>query len=180
MPIYFVGLDNGFIVKKAQFNPLRLTQERLTNCEIMQIKSFNQLSSDELYQILKLRIDVFCVEQDCPYPDLDNLDQQAWHVFTTAEDGSVMAYARVLAPGVSYPEDASIGRVATAKHARAQKLGVQLMQTAMQFCQKQYPKHGISLSAQSYLHRFYHNLGFVNTGKYYLEDDIPHQHMRLL
>ncbi|WP_395373125.1 GNAT family N-acetyltransferase [Marinicella sp. W31] len=146
----------------------------------MQIKSFDQLNTSELYQILKLRVDVFCVEQACPYADLDNLDQQAWHVFTTAADGAVMAYARILPPGLSYPEDSSIARVVTAEKARAQKLGVRLMQKAIDFCQNQYPGHAISISAQSYLHRFYHNLGFVDTGEYYLEDDIPHQHMRLL
>ena len=146
----------------------------------MQIKSFSQLNTAELYQILKLRIDVFCVEQDCPYPDLDDLDQKAWHVFDVNDEGAVVAYARILPPGLSYPEDASIGRVATAAQARAHGLGITLMEAAIGFCQSEYPDHAISISAQSYLHRFYRNLGFVSTGEYYLEDDIPHQHMRLI
>jgi len=146
----------------------------------MQIKSFNQLTRTELYQILKLRIDVFCVEQQCPYADLDDLDQQAWHVFRATEAGAVEAYARILPPGLGYPEDASIGRVATAMQARSKGLGEASMQAAIGFCQSEYPNHAISISAQSYLQHFYVKLGFISTGEYYLEDDIPHQHMRLL
>lgn len=147
-------------------------------CETMQIKCFHELSLDQLYQIIKLRINIFSVEQCCCYADLDDLDQQAWHIFDY--DEQVTAYARIVKPGIAYGEDVCIGRVACIASMRGEGLGKKLMETAINFCKKQFPNVAISISAQSYLSDFYQKLGFVNAGSFYLEDDIPHQHMRLL
>lgn len=153
------------------------------NQPAMQIVPFDAISPAMLYAVLALRQQVFCVEQDCPYQDADFQDQHAWHVLLTesGQSGSaLLAYARILPPGTVYADEASIGRVVCDPAARGQGLGRAVMQAAIDFCRKNYPQAAISLSAQSYLHDFYRNLGFENTGRFYLEDNIPHQHMRWL
>ncbi len=143
----------------------------------MQTKTFDELTSGELYRILRARIAVFCVEQNCPYQDLDNADADALHVFQCDAAGEVQAYARILAPDAP-GADASIGRVLTALPARGSGLGECLMRQCMDEIRRRYPDSAVCISAQSYLHRFYTRLGFRNTGHFYLEDDIPHQRMR--
>lgn len=139
------------------------------------IKAFDELSTKELYSILKARIDVFVVEQNCPYPDVDGYDPQAIHLW--AEDkGEVVAYCRIFEPGIKYPET-SIGRVLTNQKYRKMNLGKTLMRFAINIIEARYPKSSIRISAQDYLLTFYKELGFFPTGKNYLEDDIPHSEM---
>ncbi len=149
----------------------------ILNKVAFELKTFTALSIDELYQILQLRCAVFVLEQTCPYQDLDGLDQQSLHMFQQSESGEVFAYARILAPGLSYANHISIGRVVVSEEKRKDQIGQALMQAAIEAALDSYPGHSIKISAQTYLTRFYQNLGFVSTGKYYLEDQIPHQEM---
>ncbi|MCF6300552.1 MAG: GNAT family N-acetyltransferase [Proteobacteria bacterium] len=146
----------------------------------MQIKNYQELSTDQLYQILKVRLLVFAVEQNCPYQDIDDLDQQATHIFKQSDDGLVSVYARILAPGIFYKNDVCIGRVVTHPEHRGKNLGMAIMEKSIDYCHRHYPDASISISAQSYLTEFYKKFGFENTGDYYLDDDIPHQKMRLI
>ena len=120
------------------------------------------------------------VEQDCPYPDLDGKDLRAWHVWGEDAGGvkgaSALAYARILAPGVSYAEP-SIGRVATRRDRRGQGIGKDLMLQSIQVAERVWPGHDIRISAQCYLEQWYNDLGFASVGEPYLEDDIPHIQM---
>lgn len=140
------------------------------------IKPFNELSVDELYEIIRLRNEVFVVEQDCPYQDADGKDKIAMHVFCTADDGAVLAYCRLLTPGISY-EECSIGRVVNAQSARGTGLGRKLMQTAISYIEDVWKYTAIRISAQQYLEAFYTSLGFVTQSQSYLEDNIPHVEM---
>lgn len=141
---------------------------------------FESLSSFELYDLIKQRVLVFVVEQNCPYPELDDLDTDSGtqHVMITNES-TLCAYARCLAPGVSYDEYASIGRVLVTKPERGNGLATKLMQAAITQCQTLWPQHAIKISAQCYLLTFYQGLGFQPVGEAYLEDDIPHHAMIL-
>lgn len=142
-----------------------------------QIKRFAELDALTLYQMLKLRVDIFVVEQNCPYPELDNKDlaQDAMHLLGWRGD-ELVAYARMLPPGVSYPE-ASIGRVAVAEAARGGGNARQLMAKAIEATLAQWPEAGIRIGAQHYLEGFYGSLGFEAVSDVYLEDGIPHLDM---
>ena len=146
------------------------------------LSEWSDLSRDELYACVKLRIDVFVVEQDCPYPDLDGKDMNSLHLFAEPKDedlsvgASTDAYLRICKPGISYKEP-SIGRVVTSKSARGQGLGVEIMQKGIEVCSNKWPNTGIRISAQKYLVKFYENLGFEVCSEPYLEDDIPHVQM---
>lgn len=142
---------------------------------VWNIKSFEELSSSELYQILKARIDVFVVEQNCPYPDCDNYDQKAIHLWAE-ENGEILAYCRIFDKGIKYSE-ASIGRVLTTNAGRGKAIGKQLMKYAVETIENRFHTPGIRISAQDYLIQFYSGFGFEDTGKKYLEDDIPHTEM---
>ncbi|WP_100076211.1 GNAT family N-acetyltransferase [Chryseobacterium camelliae] len=142
---------------------------------IWKIKSFEELTVPELYAIIKARVDVFVVEQDCPYPDLDGYDQQALHLWAE-QDGDVLAYCRIFSKGIKYDE-ASIGRVLTTAQARGKNLGKQLIDYAVQAVENRFHTPEIRISAQDYLLKFYSGFGFEDTGKKYLEDDIPHTEM---
>ncbi len=137
--------------------------------------SFSELSLNELYDLLKLRVDVFVVEQNCPYPELDNKDRhaQTQHLLGVDEQGVIQAYARVLAPGVSYP-DASIGRVIVAEAVRGGGVAHTLMQKAIAISNKRWPEHNIQLGGQEHLKGFYQQQGFEPVSEMYLEDGIPH------
>ncbi len=139
-------------------------------------KSFSALSSFELYQILKLRINVFMLEQQCFYPDCDDKDLKADHLFAMDND-LVVAYVRLLPADVSYPNCTSIGRVVVHQDYRQLKLGKVLMNKAIQALLNKYPQQVIRISAQEYLLNFYTSLGFVQESEMYLEDDIPHIEM---
>ena len=136
------------------------------------IKTFNQLTTTELYQILRLRSEVFVVEQDCVYQDVDDKDQQANHLFFSIKD-KVIAYTRIFAPGL-YFDTTSIGRVVVALKYRKDGLGHQLMDTSIKAVQQQFNTSKITISAQTYLKQFYESHGFVKVGEEYLEDGIPH------
>jgi ElaA protein len=146
--------------------------------------SWKDLSRDALYEILALRAEVFVVEQDCPYQDVDGKDAKSLHVvaWSSADYANstrrALAYTRIVFPGVSYVEP-SIGRVVTAAEVRGQGVGVELMRQSITACQRHFPGQPIRISAQSYLEKFYVELGFVATGKTYLEDGIPHLEMLL-
>ena len=140
-------------------------------------KSFSELSNDELYDILKLRSEIFVVEQDCVYNDLDGLDKQAIHQFLK-EKGEIVAYSRLLKPGTRFPEY-SIGRVVIKASQRGTGLGIQMMEEAKKLILEEWKATSIKISAQRYLQRFYENLGFKVVSEEYLEDGIPHFGMLL-
>lgn len=139
------------------------------------IKSFDELSKDELYDILKKRIDVFVVEQDCPYEEIDDRDKQSYHIFLK-EDEKILAYSRILEAGISF-EEASIGRVLVDKNVRGNGLACDMMNRAINFITNNLRYNIIRISAQEYLIGFYENLGFKKVSNVYLEDDIPHVEM---
>lgn len=140
-----------------------------------QYKKFDELTSIELYEILKLRNLVFVVEQNCVYLDTDDKDLQSWHLFGYHQK-QLIAYLRILPPGISYNE-ASIGRVVTHPDFRKFGYGIELMKIGIEKTLQQYNTSVIKISAQCYLLNFYSNLGFVAIGEEYLEDDIPHIEM---
>lgn len=142
---------------------------------IWKIKSFKELSSQELYAILKVRQEVFIVEQTCFYLDADSYDQKALHLWAEKE-GQIVAYCRIFNEGIKYPET-SIGRVLTHPSARNLSLGKTLMSFALQAIETQFKTRKCRISAQDYLLKFYSSFGFTDTGKKYLEDDIPHTEM---
>ncbi|KII77653.1 GNAT family N-acetyltransferase [Vibrio renipiscarius] len=140
--------------------------------------SFEQLTNHELYQLLKLRVDVFVVEQTCPYPELDDNDtlNGVMHLLGY-QQGQIIACARLLPKGTTYPS-VSIGRVATKKSARGGGLGHQLLQQAIAECHQLWPNQSIEIGAQQHLTAFYQQHGFVQTSAMYLEDGIPHVDMK--
>jgi ElaA protein len=140
------------------------------------VKSFRDLSKNELYDLLALRSEVFVVEQDCAYQDLDEKDKEAHHVLGFLDE-KIVATARILNKGLSYDDDVSIGRVVTSAGIRDLKKGHELMNICMQFIKKEYPFENCRISAQSHLENYYGKHGFVATGKKYLEDGIPHSEM---
>ncbi|MES2515139.1 MAG: GNAT family N-acetyltransferase [Bacteroidota bacterium] len=141
-------------------------------------KSFSELSTIELYLLLQLRAEVFVVEQNCPYLDLDDKDQKSFHVLGYHE-GKLVACTRLVPVGVSYDIEASIGRVVTHPSVRSLGYGKLLMEYSITEVKKRFNTSVIVIGAQCYLDKFYQNLGFVPEGKMYLEDNIPHMTMRL-
>ena len=130
-----------------------------------------------MYRILALRADVFVVEQACAYQDLDGKDEHSFWVWAEDENGTVHATARLLPAGISYKE-ISIGRVCTSMESRRTGLGKLLMEECLNQCELIWGKQTITISAQQYLLKFYNELGFVEEGEMYLEDDIPHLKMK--
>lgn len=148
----------------------------MMNNLIWKIKTFNELSTQEFHEILKARIDVFIVEQTCPYPELDGYDQDAVHLWAENE-GEVVAYCRLFDSGIKYKE-ASIGRVLTNQNYRKRNLGRTLLRFASNTVECRFRNSSIRISAQNYLLPFYREFGFVEVGETYLEDDIPHTEMK--
>lgn len=142
---------------------------------IWKIKEFEELSNFELYQILQLRINVFMLEQECLYPECDNKDLKGKHLMGYLNN-QLVAYARLLPPGVSYP-DASIGRVVVHPQCRHLKLGNALMSKAIAQVREDFPNEDIRISAQAHLQGFYERVGFERVSEEYLEDNIPHVEM---
>jgi len=136
---------------------------------------FDQLSVSDFHNLLQLRINVFVVEQNCPYPELDDKDPKVFHVFGK-QGNQVVAVARLLAKGISYDEW-SIGRVATHLDYRKQKLGHELMHYCHEQIEAIAGKVPIRISAQEYLQQFYESQGYKKVSEMYLEDDIPHIEM---
>lgn len=140
------------------------------------IKRFETLSLHELYLLLQLRSEVFVVEQNCVYQDIDGKDEKALHLLGEI-DGNLVAYCRLFKPN-DYFDQASIGRVIVKQSARELKLGHELMKQAIQAIQDAFKETKITISAQLYLKKFYESHGFIQTSETYLEDDIPHIEMK--
>ena len=138
-------------------------------------KQFTALTSAELYNILTIRNEVFVVEQNCIYLDTDNKDQHAWHLLGYIND-KLVAYSRILPPGVSFHE-ASIGRVVTHSTIRRNGIGNELMKESIKKTINQFEVTDIRIGAQCYLIKFYTSLGFAVAGNEYMEDGIPHVDM---
>ncbi|MBL8325261.1 MAG: GNAT family N-acetyltransferase [Rubrivivax sp.] len=134
------------------------------------------LRVDDLYDALALRAEVFVLEQGCAFVDPDGADRQSAHLLGRNEVGDLLAYLRVVDPGIKYPEPA-IGRVVTAPAVRGTGLGRALMAEGLQRCEQAWPGCAIALGAQAHLERFYGSLGFARRGEAYVEDGIPHVHM---
>ena len=139
------------------------------------VKKFSELSIEELYQILRLRSEVFVVVQDCVYQDLDNKDQISVHIFIKKKN-EIVAYTRIFKSG-DYYKNPSIGRVVVSKKNRGKELGKKIMISSIEYIKKNLKCDKIELSAQKYLDKFYKDLGFYKIGEDYLEDGIPHQRM---
>ncbi len=135
-------------------------------------KHFKELTTVDLYKILRLRAEVFVVEQDCVYQDIDNKDQKALHVIGYKQN-EVVAYTRIFNQG-DYFENASIGRVVVAKNERQYGYGHILIKESIKAIENHFETTQIKISAQTYLKRFYETHGFKQTGEEYLEDGIPH------
>lgn len=137
---------------------------------------FDELTARKLYDFLKLRVDVFVVEQNCPYPELDGLDQESIHIAYT-ENGQILAYARLVPAGVKY-EIPSIGRVIVRPEARSRGLAKQLMKNSMDYILSEWQTNEIQLQGQVYLQKFYESFGFLPISAEYDEDGIPHVDMK--
>ena len=140
------------------------------------IKAFNELSLEELYDMIALRIEVFVIEQNCPYQDLDGKDKLSFHLLGKDFENNIVATLRILPPNVSYKE-ISIGRVVTSERIRLWRKGHDLMKNAMDYITLNYPDQNVRLSAQTHLVNYYGKHNFKETGKEYLEDGIPHSEM---
>ncbi|MDO6708786.1 GNAT family N-acetyltransferase [Photobacterium sp. 1_MG-2023] len=144
-----------------------------------QCLGFDELTTQQLYDVLKLRVDVFVVEQHCPYPEIDGHDTaEGVHHLMAYEDGVLMAYLRLLPAGLTY-DAVSIGRVITSEAARGRGLGHELMQQGLHFAEQLWPGQAIEIGAQSHLQGYYGRFGFTAFSEEYLEDGIPHIDMRL-
>lgn len=142
----------------------------------IEAKEFKELTLDELYEVLRLRTEVFVVEQDCVYQDIDNKDQKAIHIIGWEGD-EIVAYTRIFKPGV-YFKEAAIGRVLVAHTHRNKGLAHQLLAESIREIKNRYQSDCIKISAQTYLLDFYSSHGFKAEGEPYLEDGIPHRAMR--
>jgi ElaA protein len=142
---------------------------------IHQIKAFQELNVNQLYEVLRLRSEVFVVEQKCVFLDLDDKDQQSYHLLLFAE-GKLAAYSRLVPAGLSYHE-VSIGRVVTSPAFRGSGLGRKVMELAIQGCEELFGLNDIRIGAQTYALNFYKSLGFFANGNTYDEDGIEHIEM---
>lgn len=142
------------------------------------LKSFSDLTTTELYDILQLRNEVFVVEQNCVYQDVDGKDSSSLHLIAY-DGGNLIAYCRLVEPGISF-EEASIGRVITSQRYRGKGIGVKLIEKAIDHTLEHYNQKKIKIGAQLYLTTFYAKFGFVQTSEVYLEDGIEHIDMVLI
>lgn len=137
--------------------------------------TFAQLNTQELYQLLQLRSEVFVVEQSCAYQDLDGLDQHEETLHNLFyRDQSLIAYVRILAPGVVYDDYACLGRIVISPTSRGEGLGYDIVKQSIRLALAHWPNHSIKISAQAYLLTFYQTLGFEPVSEIYLEDGIEH------
>lgn len=140
-----------------------------------EVKHYNNLSLDEFHDLIQLRIEVFVIEQDCPYQDVDGKDKVSFHLIGRVND-KIVATSRILPPGISY-EEVAIGRVVIGESARGKGYAHDMMQQSKDFIVQEFGNVPIRLSAQKYLESYYGAHGFKSTGKEYLEDGIPHVEM---
>ena len=138
------------------------------------IKKFNQLDINNLYSILKLRSEVFVLEQKCPYLDIDEKDKKALHIFSLDNKDDCIAYGRILKPDDYYKNYTAITRIVIRKKDRNKQLGYELVKKLIEICKENYKEKKIKISAQKHLQNFYEKCGFVFKGENYLEDEIPH------
>jgi len=141
-----------------------------------EVKKYSDLTLNEFHDLTALRIEVFIIEQNCPYQDLDGKDKLSYHLLGKDAEGNIVATLRIIPKGISYPE-ISIGRVVTSPKIRKYKKGHIMMTFAMNFIADNLSDQSVRLSAQTHLVNYYKKHGFVETGKTYLEDDIPHSEM---
>lgn len=143
------------------------------------ISKFDSLTAIDLYKILQIRAEVFVVEQNCPYLDIDNKDThpETRHLYAINDDEEIIAYARLIPPNLSFENTSSIGRVLVKESARNGDLGKSLMQQAIECTLQIWPNIDIKIGAQYYLLKFYESLGFEVVSELYLEDDIEHVDM---
>ena len=139
------------------------------------VKHFDKLKKETLYDILKERVDVFVVEQECPYPEIDGKDKNSYHLWAE-KNGNIIAYTRIIPRGISYDE-ASIGRVLVRMDQRGRGLGRKLMEKSINYLKEKLEEDEIRISAQERLYDFYVSLGFEQVSEMYLEDGIPHIEM---
>lgn len=139
------------------------------------LKRFDELTNSQLYNIVKKRINIFVVEQNCPYPELDDIDQASYHLFYEKES-EIDAYCRIVPKGCKYRE-VSIGRVIVNKEYRRTGIGSMLMRKALDFVDKEMSETKIKIQAQDHLRNFYGGFGFKAISEVYLEDGIPHVDM---
>ena len=139
------------------------------------VKHFTELSAAELYAILRARQDVFVVEQNCPFPEIDGKDHDAYHLWFE-ENGEILAYARVLDRGVSF-ETPAVGRVISIR--RREGLGSRILSEGIRIAREKYSAEAVMLEAQVYARKLYEKQGFVQVSEEFLEDGIPHIIMRL-
>ena len=142
------------------------------------VKSFDTLTSQELYEILALRSEIFIVEQNVPYQDLDGKDLDAIHIFAK-DNETVVAAIRILKPGVSYPE-ASFGRVVVKESYRGKKLSSIMIQKGLELMETKWNVKQVRISAQAYLQKYYATFGFEVQSEIYIEDQLPHIEMAKL
>ena len=140
------------------------------------LKKFNELTLDELHDILKLRIDIFVVEQNCPYPELDGKDKKAFHLLGSDNAHNIIAYTRIFKPG-DYYSYAAFGRVVVHQDYRNKKIGHELIEQTVSKMHELFGDVPIKIGAQTYLKKFYGHHGFKQIGEGYLEDGIPHIYM---
>jgi ElaA protein len=138
-----------------------------------ELKSFKALSAEELYNILQLRAEVFIVEQNCPYQDVDGKDLKSHHLMGYDKNNKLIVYSRLIPAGISYDET-SIGRVVSSPSVRGSGAGRVLMKEALTSMEKLFGKVPVRIGAQLYLKKFYEEFGFITEGETYLEDGIPH------
>ncbi len=142
----------------------------------VEVKRFKELTLEELYEILRLRSEVFVVEQECIYNDIDGKDIDSLHVMIK-DNGRIEAYLRVIKPGISYDES-SLGRVLVAKDARGKGLARRIVREGIDCITKGWNERKITIGAQEYLKEFYGSFGFKAVSDVYMEDGIPHLDMR--
>ena len=139
-------------------------------------KAFDALTPHEMYELLRLRSEVFVVEQNCVFLDMDNKDQKCQHLLLY-QDGELVATSRLVPPGLSYPDAMSIGRIITSMKVRGTGMGRVLVDYSIEECYRLYGRGPIKIGAQVYAKGFYESFGFVQSGPEYDEDGIPHIEM---
>ena len=140
------------------------------------LSTFQDLTNDQLYDLLKLRQDVFVIEQDCIYQDFDGYDKQATH-FLIYEHKKLVAYSRIFAPSIKYDSESSIGRIIVSKPFRGGDFGKTLIRESITYCLKHFRNTNIRIEAQSKLLIYYKNLGFIKDSDSYKVDGIDHLQM---